>query len=135
MAGALHCVITSPEGLIFEGEARSVIVPAIDGELGIFPRHAPLVGLLGAGELRIDPVQGTQKVRYFLDGGFVQVLKDRVTVLATEAESLEGLSRAAAEVKLNAIKASPPPKGASLEDRDRWNEQLRIAERRVKLVG
>ena len=134
MAG-LYCVITSPEGLIFEGEAKSVVVPAADGELGVFPKHAPLIAMLGAGELRVDPAQGGQKIRYFLDGGFLQILKDRVTVLATQVEALAGANRAAAEAKVKALESSPPATKLGLEERDAWSEKLRIAKRRVKLVG
>lgn len=131
---ALHCVITSPEGLIFEGEAKSVVVPAADGELGVLPRHAPLVGMLGAGEVRVEPASGGQKIRFFLDGGFIQVLKDRVTVLATQVDALQGLSRASLEAKLKALESSAPSRKEGLEARDAWNEQLRIARRRLKLV-
>lgn len=134
MAG-LHCVITSPEGLVFEGEAKSVIVPAIDGELGVFPRHAALVAMLGAGELRVDPASGGQKARFFVDGGFLQVYKDRVTVLATQVEPLKGLNRAAAEAKVKALESSPPPVKSGLEARDAWSEKLRSARRRVKLAA
>lgn len=132
---SLHCVITSPEGLVYEGNVRSVVVPAVDGELGILSRHAPLVGMLGAGELRVEAAEGGKKTRYFLDGGFVQVLKNRVTVLATQIEGLEGLSKAAAEQTLNTIKASPPARSAGLEARDAWNDRAHIAARRVKLFG
>ena len=133
---ALQCVITSPEGLIFEGAARSVVVPAPDGEVGILPRHAPLIGTLGSGEVRVEPAEGSgKKARFFLDGGFVQVLKNKVTILATEAEPLESLSRAAAEARVAALTSSPPPRAASLEDRDAWSEKLRAARRRVKLAG
>ena len=129
----LQCAITSPEGLLFEGEARSVVVPAIDGELGILPRHAPLIAVLGSGELRIDAA-AQKPLRFFLDGGFVQVLKNRVTVLATSAEPVEGMDRAGAEAKLKAVLDSPPPKGAPPEERDGFQDRVRVARRRVKLA-
>jgi F-type H+-transporting ATPase subunit epsilon len=131
----LQCVITSPEGLVFEGEARSVVVPAADGEMGILPRHAPLIGALGSGELRIDAVSGQKGLRYFLDGGFVQVLKNRVTVLATSAEPLEGMDRAGAEARLKAVLESAPAKGAGLEEREAHLERVRVARKRVKLAS
>ena len=66
----LECVLTSPEELVFEGKVRSVVVPATDGEMGILPRHAPLIGALSYGELRIEKEDG-QKAHYFVqDGGF-----------------------------------------------------------------
>ena len=132
---ALHCVITSPEGLVFEGNARFVVVPAMDGEMGILQRHAPLIAALGAGEIRVETVDSSEKKRFFLDGGFVQVLEDSVTVLATEAEALESLNRTAAEERLNLLLESPPSRSATLEERDGWENKIRVARRRVKLAS
>ncbi|MBI4604622.1 MAG: ATP synthase F1 subunit epsilon [Planctomycetes bacterium] len=131
----LRCVIASPEGLVFDGDARSVVVPAADGELGFLPRHAPLVGALGSGEVRIEAAEdAARKTRYFIDRGFVQVLKNRVTVLATVCEPLESLDRAAAEARLKGLLSSPPPRTAALEERDAHLERIRAARRRVKLA-
>ena len=98
----LHCVITSPEGLIFAGNARSVVVPAVDGELGILPRHAPLIGALGRGIVRIQEADASTNSRFFVSGGFLQILKNEVTILATEAEPRESFVRTAAEEKVKA---------------------------------
>ena len=84
--------------------------------------------------MRVEPASGGQKIRFFLDGGFIQVLKDRVTVLATQVDALQGLSRVSLEAKLKALESSPPSRTAGLEARDAWNEKLRIARRRLKLV-
>jgi len=138
----LHCVVTSPEGLIFEGSARSVVVPAVDGELGILPRHAPLIGALGHGEVRIEvgePSQaasadGSGKARYFLNGGFLQVVQDRVTILATEAEPLDSLARAKEEEKVKSLLSSRPASGANMAEREAFEEKLRVARHRVKLA-
>jgi F-type H+-transporting ATPase subunit epsilon len=132
---ALHCVITSPEGLVFEGDARFVVVPAVDGEMGILPRHAPLIAALGAGEIRVETAESSEKKRFFLDGGFVQVLNNDVAVLATEAEALESLNRTAAEERLKQVLGSPPPRNATLEERDGWQDKIRVARRRVKLAS
>ena len=132
---ALHCVITSPEGLVFEGDARFVVVTAVDGEMGILPRHAPLIAALGAGEIRVETVDSSEKKRFFLDGGFVQVLNGEVTVLATEAEALESLNRTAAEERLNQLLERPPSRNATLEERDGWEDKIRVARCRVKLAS
>ena len=50
----LDCILATPDGAIFSGKARSIVVPAVDGELGILPRHAPLIGALGCGDQRLD---------------------------------------------------------------------------------
>jgi F-type H+-transporting ATPase subunit epsilon len=79
----LHVRIVTPERPVFEGEADRVVVPAHDGELGILPRHARLLSSLGLGSLRV--VQGRETTRWFLEGGFVQVRENLVTVLCEHA--------------------------------------------------
>ena len=83
---SIHCSITTPEKLVYEGTARMVVVPSSDGELGILPNHAALMSLLGVGELRLEAENGGQS-SFFVSGGFVQVADDAVNVLATEAEA------------------------------------------------
>ena len=76
--------IVSPERLAFSEEVDSVQVPGIDGELGILPHHAPLVSLLGVGELRIRK-GGTEEL-FAVAGGFLQVRPDKVVVMAETAD-------------------------------------------------
>jgi F-type H+-transporting ATPase subunit epsilon len=84
-AGALQVVVISPERTIFDGSADSVIAPAWDGEVGILRGHAPLMALLGAGDLR---VRSAGKVEHFhVEGGFLQVVDNVVTVLSERAET------------------------------------------------
>jgi len=131
----LHCVITSPEGLIFEGDARFIVVPAVDGEMGVLPRHAPMIAALGGGEIRVEPAAGGGRKRFFVDGGFVQVLKNQVTLLGTEVEPLDGMERAKAQARLDDLLRSSPAAGANLEERDAFQEKVRVSRRRLKLVG
>lgn len=83
-ARALRVVVISPERTIYEGEADSVIAPAWDGELGILRGHAPLMALLGAGELRVR--RGNDTEHFQVAGGFLQVVDNVVTVLSENAE-------------------------------------------------
>jgi F-type H+-transporting ATPase subunit epsilon len=76
--------IVTPERLAFSEEVDSVQVPGIDGELGILPHHAPLVSLLGVGELRIRK-GGTEEL-FAVAGGFLQVRPDKVVVMAETAD-------------------------------------------------
>lgn len=78
---ALNVRIVSPERVAFEGEASSLVAPGWDGQVGILPGHAPMITLLGAGELSIDQAGGGSVSR-FVAGGVLKVLEDRVTVLA-----------------------------------------------------
>ena len=84
-SGALHVVVISPERTIYDGEAESVVAPAWDGELGILRGHAPLMALLGEGSLR---VRSSGKTEHFhVEGGFLQVVDNVVTVLSERAEA------------------------------------------------
>ena len=83
--GALHVVVMSPERTIYNGAADSVIAPAWDGKLGILRGHAPLMALLGAGELQVS--RGGTTDRFRVEGGFLQVIDNTVTVLSEQAEA------------------------------------------------
>lgn len=76
----LHVRVVSPEKVVYEGEAASVVAPAWDGQVGILPRHAPMIALLGAGELSID-LPGGGAEEWFVAGGALKVENDQVTVL------------------------------------------------------
>jgi len=84
--GPLHVSVITPEGSVFEGSAESVVIPAWDGEIGILQGHAPLMALLGEGQLRVRRHRETE--RFFVAGGFVQVIDNVVTVLS-ERTSVE----------------------------------------------
>jgi F-type H+-transporting ATPase subunit epsilon len=81
----LKVSVISPERTVFEGEADMVVVPAWDGEMGILRGHAPMLVLLGKGPLRIRTKGGEQ--RFDVEGGFLQVVDDIVTVLSERADA------------------------------------------------
>jgi F-type H+-transporting ATPase subunit epsilon len=90
----LRLEVVSPEGRIFTDDVDMVVVPGIEGELGILPHHTPVVTALGTGELRIRQA-GT--IQYMLiSGGFLEVRPDKVVVLAFVAEHADSLDAAAA---------------------------------------
>lgn len=76
----MHVTVISPEAAIFDGEADAVIAPAYDGSLGVLSRHAPMMTLLGEGELSVR--QGGSTRRFQVRGGFLQVVHDQVRVVA-----------------------------------------------------
>lgn len=80
----LKISVISPEATLFEGEARQLVAPAFDGEVGILESHAPMVTVLGKGELRIG--DGAQ--RFSIEGGFMQVVDDVVRVVTEKATKL-----------------------------------------------
>src|SRR5215212_9568065 len=111
--------------------ADFVALPLYDGEIGILPGRAPLIGRLGYGELRIK--RGGRTERFYVDGGFVQVRADVVTVLTPRAMPAQEIKPAAARQALEAASAAQK-KAASTEEQekqlaaqDKARAQLRIA--------
>jgi F-type H+-transporting ATPase subunit epsilon len=84
-ADRLTVAIISPDSTIYEGEADMVVAPAWDGEVGVLRGHAPMLVLLGDGEMRLT--QGGTVQRFHVAGGFMQVADDIVTVLSERASA------------------------------------------------
>lgn len=78
----MRVTVISPEAAMFDGEADAVTAPAFDGQVGILPRHAPFMTLLGEGSLKVRHA-GTTK-SFHVKGGFLQVVADRVRVVAEQ---------------------------------------------------
>jgi F-type H+-transporting ATPase subunit epsilon len=95
MANTIHVDIVSAEGQIFSGEASMVFVPGSQGELGIAPRHAPLLTTLKAGEVRVQS-EGTEEQSFYVGGGSLEIQPNLVTVLADTAARARDLDEAAA---------------------------------------
>lgn len=84
MAGTFHVRVVSPEKVVYEGDASAMVAPAWDGKLGVLPGHAPLLALLGAGELSLE-VPGGGTNRYHVAGGILKVEGGEATVLTEYA--------------------------------------------------
>ena len=99
MAQKLSCEVVTAERVVFRGEADMVIAPGVEGQMGILPRHAPLLAALQEGELIIRGVGGAleEDVSMAIGGGFVEVLNDRVVVLADSAERADEIDEDRAE--------------------------------------
>ena len=82
-AQKLRVAVISPERTVYEGDADMVVVPAWDGQIGILRGHAPLLALVGKGTLRVT--NGGAEQRFEIEGGFMQVADDVVTVLSERA--------------------------------------------------
>lgn len=110
MAGTIKIDIVSAEGEILAGTADMVFAPAEQGEVGIAPRHAPLITRLKAGEVRVQKDGSEQS--YFVSGGILEVQPHAVTVLADTAIRAKDLDEAAAlEAKKRAEDALLNQKG------------------------
>ena len=91
----IHVDIVSAEGAIYSGEAKMVFAPAKMGDVGIAPRHAPLLTDLRPGEVRVQPAEGPE-LFFYVTGGMLEVQPHVVTVLADSALRAEDLDEAAA---------------------------------------
>ena len=91
----IHVDIVSAEGEIFSGEAAMVFAPAVMGEIGIAPRHAPLLTTLKPGEVRVQTPNGEEQF-FFVGGGAIEVQPHLVTVLADTALRAKDIDEAAA---------------------------------------
>lgn len=103
MANTIHVDVVSAEQHIFSGEAEFVVLPGEAGELGIYPRHTPLITRIKPGAVRITPSGGGDETLIFVAGGILEVQPSMVTVLADtairgndldEAKALEAQKRA-----------------------------------------
>ena len=127
----LRCLVVTPEETALETEADFIALPLFDGEIGIAPLHSPMIGRLGFGEMRIR--NGETTTTYYLDGGFVQVVDNVVSVLTNRAVPATKLDATAAEEQLNEAQQRPANSDELLAIRDRLiaqsRAQLRVARR------
>jgi F-type H+-transporting ATPase subunit epsilon len=139
-AHTIHVDIVSAEGEIFSGEATMVFAPASQGELGIAPRHAPLLSLLKPGEVRVQTPDGEQQF-FFVGGGAIEIQPNKVTVLADTALRAKDIDEAAAlAAKQRAEEALKDKAGhiteaEALAELARAAAQLKVLERLRKLRG
>jgi len=108
---ALTLEIVTPAARVYSDTIDSVVIPAVDGEVGILPGHIPLLTQIDHGELRV--VKNGQPLALIVGGGFVQVSGDRVSVLADFAIEEEKIDEHAAEAAIK--RAQEDLKGANLE--------------------
>lgn len=103
MVMKVHVDVVSAEGHLYSGQGAMVYAPAQMGELGIAPRHAPLVTRLKPGDVRIDPGEGGEEEHFYVSGGMLEVQPFKVTILAdTGIRAADIDEAAAAEAKRRA---------------------------------
>jgi F-type H+-transporting ATPase subunit epsilon len=132
----LRLEIVTAERVVFEDDnVDMVVAPSVDGQVGILPRHAPLLTILQVGELKV--CKGPEEQSIVVAGGFMEVLNDRVTILADAAERSEEIDTAAAEDARRRAEQSLANKGeggsdlAAAELAMRYNMvRLRVGTRR-----
>jgi len=96
MANTIHVDVVSAEESIYSGEAEFVVLPGVMGELGIYPKHAPLITQIKPGQVRIHIPGQQEEAIIFVQGGFLEVQPEVVTVLADTAIRAHDLDEAKA---------------------------------------
>jgi F-type H+-transporting ATPase subunit epsilon len=119
----LTCTVVTPERTAIDQQADFVALPLYDGEIGIATHRSPMIGRLGFGELRLRV--GAEVTRYYLDGGFVQVANNVVSVLTNRAIPAAEIDTEAAGEKLKQALRQPVSTPELLAARDRAIAQAR----------
>ena len=137
MASSIRLEIVTPERVIYSDEVDAVVVPGVEGQLGILPHHAPLMTMLQPGELKVR--KGGEEIYVAIFGGFLEVRPDRVIVLADAAERAEEIdvgraeeAKRRAEQQMTNRVLSEVEKARAEAALRRSLVQLKVAERRRK---
>jgi F-type H+-transporting ATPase subunit epsilon len=101
----IECIVVTPEKTALSVKASSVTIPMDDGQLGILPGRAPMIGRLGYGPMKIETTDGAQS--YFIEGGFVQVTREAVNVLTDQLLTIDSISKPESEAQLEEALAMP----------------------------
>jgi F-type H+-transporting ATPase subunit epsilon len=123
----LQCIVVTPEKAVLDETCDFIALPLFDGELGVLPGRRPMIGRLGFGELRT--VNGSQVHRHYVDGGFVQIASNVVTILTGKAILAEEIKVLAVEEHLAQTAAAKTD--IAIEERmksqERDRAQIRVA--------
>jgi F-type H+-transporting ATPase subunit epsilon len=125
--------VVSVERSLFEGEVEFIIANGADGELGVLARHAPLMTVLKPGPLRIQETIGGPEQILFVGGGFLEVLPERVTVLADVAEHADEISVERAEEARRRAQERLAGTLTTAEETE-FQNALAVAEARLRLA-
>ena len=128
----IKCTVVTPEETALEEEVSFVVVPMADGELGVASGHSPMIGRMGYGELRLKSSDGAES-RYYVDGGFVQIADNVVSLLTGRLLTADQIDVASVKSQLNAALKRPIHTDDLLELRDKvleqCNAQLQVVRR------
>ena len=126
----LQLVLVTPETTLLDEPVRALQFPLYDGQMGVLPGRAPVVGRLGAGELKLDLLTGETQ-RYFIDGGFVQIKGSVVSLLTHRAIPVDEIDAAQAAADLeaaqNLVATSDDDIDAKLQSIDRARRMIALS--------
>jgi F-type H+-transporting ATPase subunit epsilon len=134
VASTIACRLITPESKIIDEPIRFASIPAWDGLMGVLPGHAPIVARLGLGELRVDVADSDRSKggsrTFLVDGGFLQVVHDKMTILAEKAWAAESINESDAKAELAELEARQVP--ADAEDHEARVRELQHDKRCVQ---
>ena len=127
--------VVTPEGAAFEGEAEMVIVPGAAGEIGVLARHAPLVAMLKAGEIRVKAENDWQS--FAAGPGYFKVQQDRAIALVDDAVRAEEIDIEEARREAEEARAALERADSGDDEVDRWHMEQRLqhAENKIAVAG
>ena len=137
MPGLRVEVVTGEREVLVEDDVDMVVAPGIEGQLGILPRHAPLIATLKAGSTRIHPPGGGDVLQFATGPGFFQVIHDRAIALVDAAVKADEIDSASAQQQLEAAQAELEAieRGESTADRWQIEQRIRHAENMLGVAG
>ena len=127
--------VVTPDGAAFEGEAEMVIVPGAAGEIGVLARHAPLVAMLKAGEIRVKA--GDEWQSFAAGPGYFKVQQDRAIALVDDAVRAEEIDIEEARREAEEARAALERADSGDDEIDRWHMEQRLqhAENKIAVAG
>ncbi|MEM7442581.1 MAG: F0F1 ATP synthase subunit epsilon [Pseudomonadota bacterium] len=132
MADTTAFELVSPERLLLAQDVEMVIVPGAEGNIGVLPRHAPMISTVRPGVIEIFETRSSEANRIFVAGGFAEVTPDRCTVLAEEAVPVTDLNRADVEQTIRDLREDLED---TKEGRDRTLVEGKLAVAQAKLAA
>ena len=126
----LHCIVVTPEETAFETDADSIVVPLFDGEKGVMTGHAPMIGRLGNGALTLTTGGTTES--HYIEGGFIQVLDNVVSILTNRVGAIEDLNQDDLEDDLRDALAMP---GNSVEELDQREQVVNTVRSQLRVLN
>lgn len=132
MAEAMQVEVVSADRVVWSGLSHNVIAMTVDGEIGVLPGHAPILGVLVPGVVVVFTEDNNQRERVAVDGGFISVSQGRVSILSEYAEVAEEISASAAERELEAARNALDTGDGTEDDRKRLRRataQVRAAQK------
>ena len=126
----LHCIVVTPEETAFETDAESIIVPLFDGQKGVMTDHAPMIGRLGNGALTLTTGGTTES--HYVEGGFIQVLDNVVSILTNRVGAIGDLNKDELEGNLRDALAMP---GNSVEELDQREQVVNAVRAQLRVLN